>query len=76
TMLEGQADPSGFSVIVRGALSLDRAAPIARNHPAVERASILNRGDHAVLDVRFVEGRRPPYRVEIRGASLEVTIGR
>ncbi len=76
TGLEGQADPSGFTVTVRGALSLDRAAAIARSNPAVDRASILNRGDHAVLDVRFVEGRSPAYRVELRDQQLDVTIGR
>jgi hypothetical protein len=74
--LEGQADASGFTVTVRGALSLDRAAAIARSNPAVDRASILNRGDHAVLDVRFVEGRSPAYRVELRDQQLDVTIGR
>ncbi len=76
TTLEGQADPHGFTVTIRGALSLDRAAGIARANPAVDRASILNRGDHSVLDVRFVEGRSPSYRVEIRGESVDVVIGR
>jgi hypothetical protein len=74
--LEGQADANGFTVTVRGALSLDRAAAIARSNPAVDRASILNRGDHAVLDVRFVEGRTPAYRAELRGQQLDVTIAR
>jgi hypothetical protein len=76
TALEGQADPQGFTVTIRGALSHDRAAGIARSNPAVDRASILNRGDHAVLDVRFVEGRSPAYRVEIRGETVDVVIGR
>ncbi|MFO0713729.1 MAG: PilZ domain-containing protein [Sandaracinus sp.] len=74
--LEGQADAHGFTVTIRGALSLDRAATIARSNPAVDRASILNRGDHAVLDVRFVEGRSPAYHVEIHGETVDVTIGR
>jgi hypothetical protein len=76
TALEGQADAHGFTVTIRGALSLDRAATIARSNPAVDRASILNRGDHAVLDVRFVEGRSPAYRVAIRGETVDITIGR
>lgn len=76
TALEGQADPHGFTVTIRGALSLDRAALIARSNPAVDRASILNRGDHAVLDVRFVEGRSPAYRIEINGQSVDVILGR
>jgi len=73
--LEGQADPNGFTVTVRGALSETRAAQIARTNPAVDRASIINRGDHCVLDVRFVEGRTPAYRVAIVNQNVEVTIG-
>lgn len=75
TALEGQADPNGFTVTVRGALSETRAAQIARTNPAVDRASIINRGDHCVLDVRFVEGRTPAYRVAIVNQTVEVTIG-
>ncbi len=76
TSLVGQADESGFTVTVDGALSLDRAGPIAAANPSVERASVLNRGDHCVLTVRFVAGRTPAYRVAIRGQAVEVTIGR
>ena len=75
TALEGQADPNGFTVTVRGALSETRAAQIARTNPAVDRASVINRGDHCVLDVRFVEGRTPAYRVAIVNQTVEVTIG-
>lgn len=74
--LEGQANANGFTVTIRGAISRDRVASMARTNPAVDRASVLNRGDHAVLDVRFVEGRSPAYRVEIRGEAVDVTIGR
>ena len=73
--LEGQADPNGFTVTVRGALSETRAAQIARTNPAVDRASIINRGDHCVLDVRFVEGRTPAYRGAIVNQTVEVTSG-
>lgn len=74
--LEGESDATGFTVTLHGALSLDRAGPIAAANPAVERAAILNRGDHAVLTVRFVAGRTPAYRVEASGSSVTVTIGR
>jgi hypothetical protein len=74
--LEGVREPTGFTVTVRGALSLDRASPIAANHSAIERASILNRGDHCVLTIRFVTGRAPRYRVVARDTMLEITIGR
>lgn len=74
--LRGQATDGGFTVTVPGALALDRAGPIAAANPSVERAMILNRGDHAVLTVRFVAGRTPPYRVVARGRAIEVAIGR
>lgn len=76
TELRGQREADGFTLTIPGALALDRAAPLASTNPSVERASILNRGDHAVLSVRFVPGRMPPYRVVARGAAIEVTIGR
>ena len=74
TELEGRPLDRGFSVVVPGTLSLDRAGPLARSHPLVEHSTILNRGDHAELSVRFVEGRKPAYRVQGRGAALEITI--
>lgn len=64
----------GFSVKVPGSLSLDRAGPIARSHDKVERAMILNHGDHAELTVRFIPGATPSYRVSYRGSSVEVTV--
>lgn len=76
TSIEGEATESGFTVNLPGVNSLSRAAPIAAANPSVERAAILNSGDHAVLTVRFVAGRNPPYRVEARGSDLVITIGR
>jgi hypothetical protein len=74
--VEGESSDSGFTVNLPGVNSLSRAAPIAAANPSVERAAILNSGDHAVLTVRFVPGRTPAYRVEARGSELIVTIGR
>ncbi|GAB5549283.1 MAG: hypothetical protein SangKO_090430 [Sandaracinaceae bacterium] len=74
--LRGQRQSDGFTVTIPGALALDRAGPIAAANPAIERAMILNRGDHAVLTIRFVAGRNPDYRVVARGQSVEVTVGR
>jgi len=76
TTLRGQPLDDGFTVTVPGALALDRAAPIAAANPSIERAMILNRGDHAVLTIRFVAGRTPPYRVAARGRAIEIVIGR
>lgn len=74
--IEGVAESKGFSVTIPRSLSLSRAGPIASEHPDVERAMILNRGDYSEFTVRFVEGRAPAYRVEAVGATLEVTIER
>lgn len=76
TTLRGAAESDGFTVTITGALALDRAGPIAQANPSVERAMILNRGDHSVLTVRFVAGRNPPYRVVARGSAIEIIIGR
>lgn len=74
--LIGRTDPSGFDVRILGALTLDRAAPIATSHPAVATAMIINRGDHADLAIRFRDGMAPAYRVAVRGAAIEITIAR
>lgn len=72
----GTADAEGFSVKIFGALSLDRAGPIAATHPLIERSMVLNRGDHAELRVQFVQGQSPAYRVEARGTAVEVLVAR
>ncbi len=73
--LRGASDARGFTVDVVGALSLDRASPIATAHRGVERAAITNRGDHSELTVRFKDGYRPKYRVVARGAAIEILLG-
>jgi hypothetical protein len=76
TSIEGDTDGTSFWVTFRGALSLDRAAPIAEASPSVlERSAIINRGDNAVLTVRFAPGRAPAFRVEVGGSLVTVTIG-
>lgn len=76
TTLRGQRLEDGFTVTIPGSLALDGASPIAATNPDVERATILNRGDHAVLTIRFVSGRNPPYRVAARGSRIEIILGR
>ncbi|MGE0787662.1 MAG: PilZ domain-containing protein [Sandaracinaceae bacterium] len=78
TSIRGQELENGFTVTIPGALALDRAAPIASANPSVDRATIINNPGQsmAVLDVRFVAGRHPTYRVVARGRALEVAIGR
>lgn len=72
--LSGSSDRTGFTVVVPGALSLDRASPIAASHKSVARAMVLNKGDRSELSVRFVDGKSPAFRVNGRGAELEVLI--
>jgi hypothetical protein len=76
TSLRGHREPDGFTVTIPGALALDRAGPMAQANPSIERATILNRGDHSLLTVNFVAGRHPPYRVIARGSAIEIIIGR
>ncbi len=76
TELRGIPDKGGFTVIIPGSLSFDRAGPIAATHPLVTRSAILNKGDHSALTVRFARGKSPAYRVVAKGKSLEITIAK
>jgi hypothetical protein len=73
--IEGTSHADGFSVLIRGSLSLSRAGPIAAQHSSVERSMILNQGNDSVLTIRFVSGRRPAYRVIANGSTLQVILG-
>jgi hypothetical protein len=73
--LRGVSEPDGFVVMIPGALSLDRAGPIAQAHPSLAQSIILNRGDHSELTIRFKPGHLPRYRVEGNGSELIVVIG-
>lgn len=74
-LLQGSSDAGGFSVVIADNHALDRAAPIKSGHPAVAKASILNRKDHsAELVVRFVPGRAPAFRVTGHGSAVEVLL--
>lgn len=72
--LSGSAEKGGFSVVIAGALSLDRAGPISSALKSVSRAMIINRGDHAELSISFVDGKQPQYQVTADGSTLYVTI--
>lgn len=74
--LRGVPDAGGFTVHVPGALSLDRAGPIAASHRAVRSSMILNKGDHAELTIRFAPDATPTYRVRGAGTELEIIIGK
>jgi hypothetical protein len=73
--LNGIPDNGGFTVIIPGVLSLDRAGPIGATHSAVQRSMVLNKGDRAELTIRFVDGKKPPYQVRAVGDAVEIVIG-
>jgi hypothetical protein len=72
--INGLADAGGFTIIVNGSLSLDRAGPISASHRGVARAMVLNKGDRAELTIRFADGKRPTYQVRADGQTLYVVI--
>lgn len=73
--LTGTSDSTGFTVIIPNSLSLDRAGPIAQAHSDVAQATILNRGDHSELAIKFDAGKTPRFRVAAVGSELEIVIG-
>ncbi len=76
TALRGEPMDNGFKVTLEGSNAIDGARRIGATHPRVARASILNQGERAVLEVRFAAGANPAYRVEANGDALMITIGR
>jgi hypothetical protein len=72
--LRGTRAVDGFRVVVPGALSLDKAGPLAAAHSSVARAAIFNHGDRSELSVFFVPGKSPAYKVQAKGASIEILI--
>jgi hypothetical protein len=72
--LEGSEIEDGVLVRIPGGRSVSRAGAIAANHPDVEYAAIRNLDGAAELEIRFVPGREPVYRVELRGSIVRVSI--
>lgn len=74
--LRGERTDDGFRVVVPGVRAIDGARRLAAMNPAIERASILNESEGAVLAVRFVSGQSPSYFVRADGDGLVVTVAR
>ncbi|HEX2677436.1 MAG TPA: PilZ domain-containing protein [Polyangiales bacterium] len=72
--LQGSSDRGGFSVTIFGATSRDKAGPIAASHKQIAHAAVINKGDHAELTIRFVDGKSPAFRVTARGSELDVQL--
>jgi hypothetical protein len=62
--------------VMSGVRAIDGARRLAAMNPAIERASILNESEGAVLSVRFVAGRSPDFFVRGDGDALVVTVAR
>lgn len=74
TSFQGTPDKGGFSLTIPGVLSLDRAGPISAAVKTVQRAVIMNKGDHAELSIRFTDGKQPAYQVTAEGSTLFLVI--
>jgi hypothetical protein len=72
--LQGVADKGGFTLTIPGTLSLDRAGPISSAVKSVQRAMVVNKGDHAELSIRFADGKQPAYQVSADGSTLYLVI--
>ncbi|MFI5309080.1 MAG: PilZ domain-containing protein [Polyangiales bacterium] len=72
--LQGTADKGGFTVVISGGLSLDRAGPISSSTKSVARAMVINKGDRAELSIRFADGRQPAYQVTADGNTVYISI--
>ncbi len=74
--IRGERTDEGFRVVVAGVRAIDGARRLAAMSAAIERASILNESEGAVLNVRFVAGQSPAYLVRADGDALVVTVAR
>jgi hypothetical protein len=72
--IEGSEIEDGVLVRIPGGRSVSRAGAIAANHPDVEYAAMRNLDGAAELEIRFVPGRKPVYRVELRGSIVRVAL--
>lgn len=72
--LQGAPDKGGFTLMIPGVLSLDRAGPISSAIKTVKRAMIVNKGDHAELSIRFADDKQPAYQVSAEGSTLYLLI--
>jgi hypothetical protein len=72
--IEGSEIEDGVLVRIPGGRSVSRAGAIASNHPDVEYAAMRNLDGAAELEIRFVPGRKPVHRVELRGSIVRVAL--
>jgi hypothetical protein len=71
--IEGDGQPTGFSVVIPGRRSLEPAAPLAARDSRIASIHVTNDGTGAELNVAFKDG-VPNYLVRAKGDVLEIVL--
>jgi hypothetical protein len=71
--IEGDGQPTGFSVVIPGRRSLEPAAPLAARDSRIASIRVTNDGTGADLNVTFKDG-VPNYLVRAKGDVLEIVL--
>jgi hypothetical protein len=71
--IEGDAQPTGFTVVIPGRRSLEPAAPLAARDGRIASIRVTNDGSGAELTVAFKDG-VPNYLVRAKGDVLEMVL--
>jgi hypothetical protein len=71
--IEGDGQPTGFTVVIPGRRSLEPAAPLAARDARIASIRVTNDGSGAELTVAFKDG-VPNYLVRAKGDVLEIVL--
>jgi len=71
--IEGDSQPTGFTVVIPGRRSLEPAAPLAARDSRIASIRVTNDGPGAELTVAFKDG-VPNYLVRAKGDELEIVL--
>ena len=71
--IEGDAQPTGFTVVIPGRRSLEPAAPLAARDSRIASIRVTNDGPGAELTVAFKDG-VPNYLVRAKSDTLEIVL--
>ncbi len=71
--IEGDGQPTGFTVVLPGRKSLEPAAPLAARDSRIASIRVTNDGSGAELTVAFKDG-VPNYLVRAKGDVLEIVL--
>jgi hypothetical protein len=71
--IEGDGQPTGFTVVIPGRRSLEPAAPLAARDSRIASIRVTNDGSGAELTVAFKDG-VPNYLVRAKGDVLEIVL--